>query len=648
MRLAYCKIHGFKRFQKASVNLDRKLIAFVGPNESGKSSFFEVLASTENQDEFQHKQLSRDENYDNDHDVIELCYSIEEDDLKKLKELNGVGNPKFYSRYKAVNGKTTYSFSAEIKRNIELRKTSSGIIKSLIKSSYYKSKLEKHIIAEGDYAAKEPEYTFLDYSDEIIQELHNSDENLTTETIDYLNQYKNDLEDFIETLPKSRNKRPLQLLESLKDLMIKESQEHPEQMFMEYLSSKRPKIVFFDKENRDLKETYSFSEIENPPPSLRNLFSVAEIENKKLMEAIQNGDSGLQESIIEDGNLNLKSKYNSYWNQADVFPRIKLENNEIRILLRFVNSYNNISDRSDGLKQFIALLAFALNNDKHNELILLIDEAEIHLHYAAQADIVELFEKQKIVNSIFYSTHSAGCLPSDLGTGIRVIQPIKENQKETTKSEIKNSIWSNTAGFSPILLAMGANIIAFSLTRKALIAEGPSDTILLPRLLREATLTNELDFQIAPGLASISIEKCKELDLEASRVSFIVDGDNGGEKIKKKLIEAKFRPNKIISLPKNHILEDFIDKEVLLKATNSIISKFQENTLNLKPSNIPNNGSIKFLEDQCKVQGIKFPGKVLIAEELVSLGYNELILKSNNRNKLLKVFDKITKSLDLS
>lgn len=646
MRLSYCKIQGFKRFQNATVNLDRNLIAFVGPNEAGKSSFFEVLASTENQDEFTNKQLSRDGNYDDEHDIIELAYSIEENDLDILIGFNGMGVPKFYKRFKAVNGSTTYSFSSIITRNIESRKIVSKKIESLIKSSYFKSKLEKYILEEADYESSEPEYTFLNASEEIIQELSSPNDDLTNETFDSLKEYKNSLESFIDTLPESRNKKPFELFESFDKLIKLESQEHPEKRFKDYLSSKRPKIVFFDKENRDLKETYTFEEIENPPPSLRNILSVAEIDNETLMEAIENKDSGLQESIIEDGNLNLKSKYNSYWNQADVFPRIKLGNNEIRILLRFVNSYNNLSDRSDGLKQFIALLAFALNNDKHNDLILLIDEAEIHLHYAAQADIVELFEKQKIVNSIFYSTHSAGCLPSDLGTGIRVIQPIKENGKETAKSEIRNSIWSNTAGFSPILLAMGANIIAFSLTRKALIAEGPSETILLPRLLREATQTNELDFQIAPGLASISVEKCKELDLEASRVSFIIDGDEGGKQIKQKLIDAKFKPNKIISLPNNHVLEDFVNKEILLEATISIINKFQEVSLNLKSSKIPETESIKFIEEQCKNQGIKFPSKVLIAEEIVSKDSKVPIIKSKNKSKLVKIFEKINKTLE--
>ncbi len=40
MKLAYGKMQGFKRFKNTTVNLDRNLIAFVGPNKVGESSFF--------------------------------------------------------------------------------------------------------------------------------------------------------------------------------------------------------------------------------------------------------------------------------------------------------------------------------------------------------------------------------------------------------------------------------------------------------------------------------------------------------------------------------------------------------------------------------------------------------------------------------
>src|SRR5206468_181099 len=98
------------------------------------------------------------------------------------------------------------------------------------------------------------------------------------------------------------------------------------------------------------------------------------------------------------------------------------------------------------------------------------------------ADLVRAFEQQSLAAKIIYTTHSAGCLPSDLGTSVRVVEPIPD----TDRSRIRNDFWGTSAGFSPLLMAMGASALAFTPTRRAVLAEGPSDLLLLPSLLKDA------------------------------------------------------------------------------------------------------------------------------------------------------------------
>src|SRR5207302_176308 len=90
-------------------------------------------------------------------------------------------------------------------------------------------------------------------------------------------------------------------------------------------------------------------------------------------------------------------------------------------------------------------------------------------------------------------------------------------------------------GFSPLLASMGAAAMSFTPTRHALIAEGAGDAILLPTLLREASGEHRLGFQVAPGLASVAAASVRDLEAEAGRVGFIVDGDEGGLAIAAKL-----------------------------------------------------------------------------------------------------------------
>lgn len=51
MRLTRIEFNGYKRLAQTSCNVDGKLIAFVGPNEAGKSSVLEALAWLDTDDD---------------------------------------------------------------------------------------------------------------------------------------------------------------------------------------------------------------------------------------------------------------------------------------------------------------------------------------------------------------------------------------------------------------------------------------------------------------------------------------------------------------------------------------------------------------------------------------------------------------------
>jgi len=149
------------------------------------------------------------------------------------------------------------------------------------------------------------------------------------------------------------------------------------------------------------------------------------------------------------------------------------------------DEFFDIDEHSDGLLQFVALRSFVEEERREGRpIVLLIDEAETHLHYDAQADLVSVFEEQSEALAVIYTTHSAGCLPRDIGVGIRAVAPAYADKdgvrKQTDISQIISSIWEQGQDFSPLLLLLGASAFAFSATRFAAITEGPSDAMLLP------------------------------------------------------------------------------------------------------------------------------------------------------------------------
>ena len=96
-----------------------------------------------------------------------------------------------------------------------------------------------------------------------------------------------------------------------------------------------------------------------------------------------------------------------------------------------------IRERSDGLRQFVALVALAAHQPNPVPPILLIDEVETHLHYNAQADLIEVLTEQNAARQIVYTTHSAACLPQDLGLGVRVVEGLGER----TASKVRQNFW---------------------------------------------------------------------------------------------------------------------------------------------------------------------------------------------------------------
>lgn len=80
---------------------------------------------------------------------------------------------------------------------------------------------------------------------------------------------------------------------------------------------------------------------------------------------------------------------------------------DLELYVRETNgNYWQLDERSDGLRWFVALVAYLHSESVEAPPILLVDEAEQHLHYDVQADLVRAFERQEAVADVIYTTHS--------------------------------------------------------------------------------------------------------------------------------------------------------------------------------------------------------------------------------------------------
>jgi AAA domain, putative AbiEii toxin, Type IV TA system len=266
-----------------------------------------------------------------------------------------------------------------------------------------------------------------------------------------------------------------------------------------------------------------------------------------------------------------------------------------------------MSQRSAGMHVFAALLAFltAKSVDSQSRPVLLVDEAEMHLHYDAQADLVRLFEHQDVAQVVVYTTHSIGCLPEDLGLSVVVVEECGEE-----RSRLSQSFWTRGPGLTPLMLALGATALSFTPARRVVIGEGAHEAILLPTLLREVRKTQDLGtplgFQVVGGLAEIAADAVGSLDEEAGTVVYLVDNDEGGRQIRALL------PQSIRSAGRSLVLgdgtditciEDCVSAEVLVRTIDTVLAEDGKTPLSLNAADVPASGRAAWVDQHLAAGG---------------------------------------------
>lgn len=424
--------------------------------------------------------------------------------------------------------------------------------------------------------------------------------------------------------------------------------EHPRDEARGALQPIIPRFVRFEPEVRELANEYDLAVLAaNPPPALRNLAELAGLDLEVLLQEIQNDLTGNVEEVVESAKQELKRQFSAWTQEPPV--TVTIDTSGTRLLIHVKSGSGKpmkIGERSDGLRQFVALVALTAGEGHIVPPILLIDEAERHLHYDAQADLMGVLVSQTAASQVIYTTHSAACLPEDLGSCVRVVHGIGDQMRST----VEQQFWSDDPGMVPLLLAMGAGSLAFVPLRPAAIVEGPSDLILLPSLMLEAIGGSELGFQVVPGAAGVPPERVAGLDLQGVKTVWILDGDKAGLE-RQSFLKKQTIPSSRIHLLKSGSsgldLEDLIHRSTYVAAINAYARDLgAESQFALK--HLPKDACKrhKTVEKWCKKLSIKPPGKAAIANKVLELRGDKPLLEPTRRATLRSLHKKVSKQLE--
>lgn len=636
MRLTRVEITGYRRLANASTNIHGRITAFVGSNEAGKTSLFDALSWLSDGGPLPVVTQSRGRPPAPTQQIVRAYFSLAPEDVATLEGLSLAEVPRTLVAFRTTEGALDHELIPEPRRNSAPFNEADRRLVSMAKR--FEGKLPSG--ADDEPGPKE-------WAAHLHDALAEPDSDWDKTWLDAARS----LEEWLREVPpgRARNPRDARLADSLAVVSGLVTQPHPRGEAIARLASRVPDFVAFREGNRVLETVHEMSAEQvrkNPPHALRDLLRIAGVSLEELWLHTASGDTSSRESLLEEGNERLLEFFSQSWNQSNLTVRLNTNSSQLEVLvkeLRASGPVTHVGERSDGLRIFIALAAFLASGGWRVPPVLLIDEAETHLHFDAQADLVGVLLKSIDAEQVLYSTHSPGCLPSDLGTSIRLVTKDPANP---SFSIIKSDFWAGQEpGYAPLLFAMGAGAAAFSACRRAVVGEGPTEMILLPELLRVANRLDDLDYQVAPGLSNV---RRFGLDVEeiAAKVVYLADGDKGGDELVSRLVRDGVAPERVFQLPKGCAVEDLVNLEDYTRVVNRLLEEMGQDA-RLSTSDLRSGlTAAKSLERWNATNGVRLPGKPEIAYAL--LRDARLRLTEAGRAALRQLHRDFTRSFELS
>lgn len=393
-------------------------------------------------------------------------------------------------------------------------------------------------------------------------------------------------------------------------------------------------IVFYQKDERTLKDRYSLSEvrpyssdnkdgIDNKPNDLFiSLLNAAQIDRTALANMLANPSSSAHDSFERNANKKIESnilkKFRERYkkNTEDLRLELRLESNGVNIHVSVSDVVTGFSERSNGLRWYLNMYIDMITciGSTNRPVVYVLDEPGIYLHVNAQNELKTMFHEQAANGSqIIYTTHSPYMIESKYAS-LRAITKLGDSEFSAIHNSVHSQVFHDGKALdtlTPIADSLGMDLkygFAPGKDKLNIIVEGITDQIYLSTMSQHLNI--DLDgICIVPSTGAANVKHlCSILTGWGFRFLALFDFDSEGRRCANELVkELNLKVGTTIAFLKDITPEEYQKVSSIPEADavmiERLIAETDRNALHI---------DLSTQKDQKKIAALKFSDAILL------------------------------------
>jgi len=589
LRLRKFRVQAFRCIHDSGDIVVGDLAAFVGRNESGKTTILQALTMLDKDEVISELDLCDEmtEHLKSEIRIVEGDFELNQDEteivkekfpglqLKKLKIFRTNKNPEIQYDFGDIKIDQKEDENLEYWQNIT--KQLSNFVESI--PNYISKKLDTDFFTGNTPKDKKIIQAELDEFDNTLQAIATEEQQVISE---WEETYTN-------------------IIKNVEKILIDNTESEALKNFI--MDNLHPRFVYFSDYKKilgNINLTEYIKESENGAATgieyvegfdraetVRNLLYLAELEVEKL-EELKNSPSKLIK-FLNTASRNLTQRLNPSWKGEAINVELRLNpGNILSVVISDVHKDGTITNtgllnrRAEGFKwtfSFIVNFAAETQRSELKEAILLLDEPARNLHPTQQTGISDLLKNLAGSNQVLYATHSPFMIFDYTPGNLLVV----ELDRKTHLSKIFYEYWkADDATLTPILYGLSKGLVD-SITdrevgnnsRPLIIVETMSDTMYLnafDKFLQDPNISmNPLN--VVPAYTKNSVLPLSIFYHNHGYNTFVLlDNEYESNQIAEQLKNNKFSETQIIFFERDgnllQSMEDYMVTEDYLYAVN--------------------------------------------------------------------------------